>query len=133
MEKNNLVFSGVVGFISERTTGESKKGNAYQKGYFIVGEPDVKYPNEMKFEWYREGESKQLDGLQLGHEVEVSYSCEAKEYNGKHYQGMQMRSIKNLSAPTADDVQNAPAGENKYSALKNPAVTTEAPKENIPF
>ena len=133
METNKLVFSGVVGFISERTTGESKKGNAYQKGYFIVGEPDVKYPNEMKFEWYREGESKQLDVLQIGHEVEVTFSCEASEYQGKHYQKMNMRSLKNLSVPTEDDVQPAQIGENKYSALKNSAPVADTPVESLPF
>jgi len=133
METNKLVFSGVVGFISERTTGESKKGNAYQKGYFIVGEPDVKYPNEMKFEWYREGESKQLDTLQIGHEVEVSYSCEASEYQGKHYQKMNMRSLKNLSVPTDEDVQPAQIGENKYSALKSGVVPAPIKSDDLPF
>lgn len=121
METNKLVFSGVVGFISERESGQSKKGNDYQKGFFIVGEPDVKYPNEMKFEWYREGESKTLDNLHLGHEVEVVYSSSVKEYQGKYYGSLQMRSLKNFTCPIDEPQQAAASGENKYSALKQPA------------
>ena len=133
MKTNNLVFSGVVGFISERTTGESKKGNAYQKGFFVVGEPDVKYPNEMRFDWYREGESKKLDSLELGHEVEVTYSSEVREYQGKYYPQMSVRSLKNLSVPTEDDVQPQQSGENKYSALKANAPMPDTSKEDLPF
>lgn len=133
METNNLVFKGVVGFISERTTGESKKGNAYQKGYFIVGEPDVRYPNEMKFDWYREGESVQMDTLQVGHEVEVAYSCEAKEYNGKHYMAINMRKLVNLTCPSDDEPAKAATGDNKYSALKGNQAPAPTQTEEVPF
>ena len=123
-----MIFKGVVGFISGRETGVSKKGNNYQKGYFIVGEPEVQYPNEFKFEWYREGESSQMDNLKVGHEVTVDYRSKVSEFNGKHYGKCEMFKLQNHTAPIDEAATSAPI-ENKYSAIKN-AVDNNEP---IPF
>ena len=112
---NSLIFKGVVGFISDIETGTDKKGNPYEKGYFIVGEPDAKIPNEMKFEWYNRNSPKLLS---IGDEVEVSYNSRVKEYNGKYYGSMSMWAIKNLTNPVEEE--QASVHENKYASLKPP-------------
>ena len=112
---NSLIFKGVVGFISDIETGTDKKGNPYEKGYFIVGEPDAKIPNEMKFEWYNRNSPKLLS---IGDEVEVSYNSRVNEYNGKHYGSMSMWAIKNLTNPVEEEQASVP--ENKYAGLKPP-------------
>lgn len=114
---NNLVFTGVVGFISTVETGTDKKGNEYRKGYFVVGEPDAKIPNELKIEWYNH---KSPELLQVGDEVEVSYNLRVKEYNDKHYLSANLWKLNNLSNPQqVIETQNQASG-NKYASLKAP-------------
>lgn len=124
---NSLIFKGVVGFISDIETGTDKKGNPFEKGYFIVGEPDAKIPNEMKFEWYNRNSPKMLS---IGDEVEVSYNSRVKEYNGKHYISISMWSIKNLTNPVEEE--QSVTTENKYASLKQPIKVEIQPAQQHP-
>lgn len=128
MEKNEFKFNGVVGFISERATGTSKKGNDYQKGYIIVGEPEGNYPAELKVEWYREGASAQMDALQVGHHVTIEYKPTVSEYQDKHYQKIELRNLINHSVKVVDSEEPQSIGVNKYANL-----LAEIPKESMPF
>lgn len=111
---NELKFTGVVGFISEITTGEDKNGKPYAKGYFIVGEPEGRVPNEIKVDWYNRNSAQ---SLQMWDEVEVFYNLKVKEYKEKHYQEINLWKINNLTRP--DEVQEEQATtENRYAARR---------------
>lgn len=120
---NELRFTGVVGFISTIETGDDKNGKPFAKGYFIVGEPDVRIPNEIKIEWYNRNSAQ---ALQLGDEVEVFYNMKIREYQDKHYQSINLWKLNNLSRPDETPQEgNAPA-ENKYSQAANRTVQAQS-------
>ena len=133
---NELKFTGVVGFISTIETGEDKNGKPFAKGYFIVGEPDVRIPNEIKIEWYNRNSAQ---ALQLGDEVEVFYNMKIREYQDKHYQSINLWKLNNLTRPESNQQDDSAPAENKYSQVaKNPTsqsqnAATEEENTGLPF
>jgi len=119
MEKNNLVFRGVVGYVSPQVFGTDKNGKQTKKGYFIVGEPYGTHPNEIKIDWFNRKTS--VDNLQVGDEVEVSFNLSCNEWNGKHIFTANLWKMNNLSNPVSnEEIASAATSENKYASLKQP-------------
>ena len=116
MEKNNLVFRGIVGFVSAQEFGTNKKGEPFKKGYFIVGEPYGTVPNEIKIDWFNRKTS--VDNLQVGDEVEVHYNLKCQEWNGKHIFSANLWKMNNITNPVNnEDVISASSSENKYASM----------------
>ncbi len=132
MEKNNLVFRGVVGFVSPQEFGTSKKGEPFKKGYFVVGEPYGTVPNEIKIDWYNRKTS--VDNLQIGDEVEVFYNLKCQEWNGKHIFSANLWKMNNISNPTINE-ENASASttENKYASMVTAVPANHVQTNEPPF
>lgn len=137
MEKNNLVFRGIVGFVSAQEFGTDKKGNQFKKGYFIVGEPYGTVPNEIRIDWYNRKTS--VDNLQVGDEVEVFYNLKCQGWNNKHIFSANLWKMNNVTNPvTNEEGQKSSTTENKYANMVHPSPQQSAiepvnPENDLPF
>ncbi len=131
--KNKIIFSGVVGFVSEIENGTDKKGQPYSKGFILVGEADEKYPNAFKVDWYNHGKS-QIENLKVGHEIEIEVDPKVKEYQGKYYQEIRLVNINNLTAPlnVSDEISND-ATVNPFSVAKQTGKAINEQSSDLPF
>ena len=84
-------------------TGTSARGE-WKKQDFVIEVPDEKYPKNICFTLFND-KNNTFDKVKAGSEVEVSFSIESREYNGKWFS--------NVNAFRVDPVQaNSGAGNN---------------------
>ena len=73
---------GKITAIGEVVTGLSKAGKEWNKLEFVIETLDTKYPKLICFTLMKQ---EQLLGHKIGSEVEVEFSVDSREYNGKYY------------------------------------------------
>jgi hypothetical protein len=82
--------------IGDVQTGFSKAGKEWTKVDFAIQTLDEKYPKTISFSLMKED---QLDGHDVGSELEVTFTVESRDYNGKYYHNI---NAINLSRPKTD-------------------------------
>lgn len=133
METNKIIFKGVVGKISEMINGMDKNEKPYSKGYFIVGEPDAKYPQSVKIDWYNHGKT-QVENLKVGHEVEIEIELKTKVYQEKDYQEIKLIFINNLTSPmSVTEETTTDSAVNPFAVAKNTGKSISEQTGDLPF
>lgn len=87
---------GKITQIGEVVTGVTKAGKEWSKVEFIIQTLEEKYPKIISFSLSKQD---QLDGHQVGGDVEVTFTVDSREYNGKYFNNI---NAINLSRPTTD-------------------------------
>lgn len=87
---------GKITFISDEQTGLSKAGKEWNKVEFAIQTFDEKYPKLICFTLMKQD---QLEGHKVGGDVEVTFSVDSREYNGKYFHNINAIS---LSRPSTD-------------------------------
>jgi hypothetical protein len=119
--------TGKVIQILPEITGTSARGE-WKKQDFVIEEPDDKYPKNICFTLFNDKNST-FDKVKAGSEVEVSFSIESREYNGKWFS--------NVNAFRVDVVHpNSGSGNNTpppYSSSDIPPIGDSGDKDDLPF
>ena len=87
---------GKITYIGKEEKGVSKAGKEWSKVEFAIQTLDEKYPKLIAFSLSKQD---QLDGHQIGGDVEVTFSVDSREYNGKYFHNV---NAINLSRPSTD-------------------------------
>ncbi|WP_423127806.1 DUF3127 domain-containing protein [Gaoshiqia sp. Z1-71] len=101
------------------SSGTSKTGNEWKKQEFVIDTIDEQFPKQICFTLFNDKLSL-VNGLKPGTDVNVSFSVESREFNGKWYHNINAWKVDNLSAEapehfipdyTADDIPPEPTDE----------------------
>jgi hypothetical protein len=79
-----IEISGRVVNVLAPVTGQSKSGNGEWKKQEFVIETQSQYPKKVLFSLWGD-KTEQINGLQAGDDVKVSFDPESREYNGRWY------------------------------------------------
>lgn len=118
---------GTITHMSEVQSGTSQNGNPWYRQTIVV---DVAGYNGSfrKIALQATGDKVgELESMQLGDKVEVSYQVTAREYNGKWYNNVDLYKIDREEA-----VQPSKEAKPKTTPLINPG-STEPMAEDLPF
>jgi len=94
--------------------------SGFTKREFVIEVPDGKYPQMVKFETVRD-KIDQLNSLNIGDELKVTFDVRGNEYKGRYYV--------NLNAWKIESSGGAAGGANQ-SSFDN---ETEISEDDIPF
>ncbi len=120
--------------------------SGFSKREFVVTTPDDRYPQDIKFEVVKDKIS-QLDSVQVGQDVAVSFDLRGNEYNGKYYVNLNAWRIQAAqggatSAQSTPQQQAATPAQSASPASSGPAFEAEPSStdlngsfddEDIPF
>lgn len=131
-----------------KSEGESQRGH-WVRGGFVIEVGD-EYPRKIAFSLFGDDRVKMAEAISVGFPVQVTFSPESREYNGKWYTDLRATSITPLAqmpatAPAPAPSQ-APVGGVQYQAnfqaqpSAAPATPTEPtatmpddPNNDLPF
>lgn len=131
-----------------KSEGESQRGH-WVRGGFVIEVGD-EYPRKIAFSLFGDDRVKMAEAIAVGFPVQVTFSPESREYNGKWYTDLRATSITPLAqmpatAPAPAPSQ-APVGGVQYQAnfqaqpAAAPATPTaptvtmpDDPKNDLPF
>ena len=114
----SLEIKGKINQILRVDSGVSKAGKEWKKQEFIV-ETDDQFPKQVCFTLFNDKISL-LEGLNAGEDVNVSFSVESREFNGRWYHNINAWKIDRTAAETPghlppsfspNDIPPEPAGE----------------------
>ncbi len=88
--------------------------SGFSKREFVVTTPDDRYPQDIKFEAVKD-KIAQLDSMQVGQDVSVSFDLRGNEYNGKYYVNLNAWRIQPAQGGAAP-AQSAPAQQQPAAA-----------------
>jgi len=91
-----MEIKGKINQILKPAAGTSKAGNDWKKQEFVVETSEDQYPKQICFTLFNE-KLNLLDGLQPGAEVNVSFSIESREFNGKWYHNINAWKVEPLN------------------------------------
>ena len=112
-------------------TGQSTKG-AWEKFDFIVNVPDGEYPKSICFTIFNKPEL--YEKLQIDQEVEVSFSIDAKEWQGKWFNNVSAFKVDIQSTiPYNKREENRKEAQKKVTETPRPSVSEEDDSEGLPF
>jgi len=107
-----LKVQGRIKVINDLQTWDS----GFSKREFVITTQE-QYPQDVKFEALKE-KATQLDTLNVGDDIEVSFNLRGNEYNGKYYVNLQAWKLtksgattESAPAPTAPDTALEPMSE----------------------
>ncbi|MGQ8336173.1 DUF3127 domain-containing protein [Sunxiuqinia sp. A32] len=115
----SLEVKGKITHILPVSTGVSKAGKEWQKQEFVI-ETDDQYPKQVCFTLFND-KVNLIDGLATETEVNVSFSVESREFNGRWYHNINAWRIDTVSAEapsgfppefSADDIPPESADNN---------------------
>lgn len=119
-----------------KSEGESQRGH-WVRGGFVIEVGD-EYPRKVAFSLFGEDRVKMADAISVGFPVQVTFSPESREYNGKWYTDLRATSITPLAqmpatAPAPAPSQ-APIGGVQYQAnfQAQPAAAPATPTATMP-
>lgn len=115
-----MEVKGKINSILPVASGVSKAGNEWKKQEFVIDVEDGQYPKQICFTIFNDKLSL-IDGLKEGTEVNVSFSVESREFNGKWYHNVNAWKLETISPElqgdypppfNIDDVPPEPMGDN---------------------
>ncbi|MDP4185464.1 MAG: DUF3127 domain-containing protein [Bacteroidota bacterium] len=119
----SLQFKGRLETILPLQTGNSKNGNTWKKQEFVV-ETEEQFPKKVCLSLFNDKIS-QLEGLTPNDQVEVYFSVESREFNGKWYHNINAWKIEKAQAQNG----NSPIPEYRMDDIP-----PELPENNdLPF
>ena len=93
----SLEIKGKINQILKVDSGISKAGKEWKKQEFVVETADEQFPKQICFTLFNDKISL-LEGLNAGEEVNVSFSVESREFNGRWYHNINAWRIDRLEA-----------------------------------
>jgi hypothetical protein len=90
-----MEIKGKINQILKPATGLSKAGNEWKKQEFVIETSEDQYPKQICFTLFND-KLNLLDGLKPGIEVNVSFSVESREFNGKWYHNINAWKVETL-------------------------------------
>lgn len=119
-----------------KSEGESQRGH-WVRGGFVIEVGD-EYPRKIAFSLFGDDRVKMAEAISVGFPVQVTFSPESREYNGKWYTDLRATSITPLAqmpatAPAPAPSQ-APVGGVQYQAnfQAQPAAAPATPTVTMP-
>jgi hypothetical protein len=91
-----MEIKGKISRILQPVSGLSKAGNEWKKQEFVIDTSEDQYPKQICFTLFND-KLNLLDGLKPGTEVNVSFSVESREFNGKWYHNINAWKVDPLS------------------------------------
>ena len=98
----SLEVKGKINQILQVNSGVSKAGNEWKKQEFVI-ETDDQFPKQVCFTLFNDKISL-LEGLSSGEDVNVSFSVESREFNGRWYHNINAWKIDRLAAGAPSDL-----------------------------
>ena len=95
----SLEVKGKINQILEVSTGVSKAGKEWKKREFVIETADDQFPKQVCFTLFNDKISL-VEGLAAGEDVNVSFSVESREFNGRWYHNINAWRIDRLAADT---------------------------------
>ena len=92
----SLSVKGRVIQVLDEQRGTSKSGNEWKKQEFVV-ETEEQFPKKVCFTLFNDKIS-QAQNLSIGDEVEVSFSVESREFNGRWYHNINAWKVEKASS-----------------------------------
>jgi hypothetical protein len=119
----SLQIKGTVIQVLKPESGVSKAGKEWRKQDFVI-ETQEQFPKKVCFTLFND-KAELLNNIGPGNEVEVSFSVESRDFNGKWYHNLNAWKVELAnSAPqsyapefTMDDIPPEPAGSDFGSDL----------------
>ncbi|MGQ7868518.1 DUF3127 domain-containing protein [Sunxiuqinia sp. sy24] len=93
----SLEVKGKINQILDVTSGVSKAGKDWKKQEFVIETADDQFPKQVCFTLFNDKISL-LQGLNTGEDVNVSFSVESREFNGRWYHNINAWRIDRLAA-----------------------------------
>lgn len=92
-----MEIKGKINRILQPASGISKTGNEWKKQEFVIETTEDQFPKQICFTLFND-KLNLLEGLQPGLEVNVSFSVESREFNGKWYHNINAWKVDRLSS-----------------------------------
>lgn len=121
----SLELKGKINQILNVASGISKAGKEWKKQEFVVETADDQFPKQVCFTLFNDKISL-LEGLNAGEEVNVSFSVESREFNGRWYHNINAWRIDRLAAGT-------PAGDFPPEFTPDDIPPEAGDKDDLPF
>jgi hypothetical protein len=118
----SLEVKGKINQILKVDSGVSKAGKEWKKQEFIV-ETEDQFPKQICFTLFNDKISL-LEGLNSGEDVNVSFSVESREFNGRWYHNINAWKIDRL---TAEAQGNMPPDFSPSDVPPEPGDTDDLP------
>ncbi|WP_299577917.1 DUF3127 domain-containing protein [uncultured Sunxiuqinia sp.] len=99
----SLEVKGKINQILDVSSGVSKAGKDWKKQEFVIEVVDGQFPKQICFTLFNDKISL-LEGLNTGEDVNVSFSVESREFNGRWYHNINAWRIDRLAANGAPDM-----------------------------
>lgn len=96
-----MEIKGKINRILQPSSGISKSGNEWKKQEFVIETSGDQFPKQICFTLFND-KLNLLDGLQPGLEVNVSFSIESREFNGKWYHNINAWKIDRVNQEAPD-------------------------------
>ena len=122
----SIQVKGTVVQILKSETGVSKAGKEWKKQEFVI-ETNEQYPKKVCFTLFGD-KSSLLDGITEGKEVEVFFSVESRDFNGKWFHNINAWKIELAGVGTA-----AKSYPPEFSAGDIPPEASEDNGNDLPF
>lgn len=104
-------MEGTIKLLEEAQTFNS----GFTKREFVITTDDDRYPQSIKFECVKD-RITQLDGLEPGQRVKVSFDIRGNEYNGRHFVNLTAWKVETVSAASAPPIADEPPFEDDFPA-----------------
>jgi len=130
---SNFLVNGIVDSIESKAKGVSSSGKEWEKQDFVI-QTKGNYPVKICFSLFGDKISN-LDNVTEGCEVDVSFSVESREYNGKWYHNVNASKVTILSnGGTKKDNGLIETKSIKQGITeKNANKATELEEDELPF
>ena len=111
-----MEIKGKINQILQLSSGISKAGNEWKKQEFVIETTDDQYPKQICFTLFND-KINLIDGLKPGMDINVSFSVESREFNGRWYHNINAWKVEKLDAESpgavppeyaADDIPPEP-------------------------
>ncbi len=129
---NSFELNGTLKVLEDLQTFAS----GFTKREFVIEVPDGKYPQMVKFETVRD-KIEQLDSLNIGDELKVTFDIRGNEYKGRYYVNLNAWKIESSgggqgggNASAEQGAPSDPPPSSFDSAFDN---ETEISEDDIPF
>jgi len=101
-----IEISGRVVNVLAPVTGQSKSGSGEWKKQEFIIETQSQYPKKVIFSLWGD-KTEQINGLQPGEDVKISFDPESREYNGRWYTDLRAWKVERGAAALAGSTGGA--------------------------
>jgi len=123
-----MEIQGIVIQVMPEQTGAGKNGT-WRKQDFVI-ETDAQYPKKVCFTVW--GDKIDLDKMQVGKRLNVSFDVESREYNGRWYTDVKAWRLDWADAEGASSESAAPISASTASPVEL-SVNLQGGDEDLPF